>query len=100
MLPQAGGNSVRSSQAPERERSSSVWQTEPTDNGTTPMTPIARIAWFDHCFRLCHPFKRVHRNTMMHRLLIALIFTHLTGCAVRYGPRIPGFQPGYEQERL
>lgn len=38
---------------------------------------------------------------MMLRLLsIAVIITMIIGCSVRYGPRIPGFQPGYEEERL
>lgn len=30
-------------------------------------------------------------------LAVALV---ASGCAVRYGPRIPGIQPGYEDERL
>jgi hypothetical protein len=37
---------------------------------------------------------------MTRLLLTALILILVTGCAVRYGPRIPGFQPGYEEERL
>ena len=31
-------------------------------------------------------------------LVLAAIF--ISSCSVRYGPRIPGFQPGYEEEKL
>lgn len=37
------------------------------------------------------------------RILTALVIVlclYMTGCAVRYGPRIPGFQPGYEDQQL
>lgn len=35
------------------------------------------------------------------RLLISLLLAASLGaCAVRYGPRIPGFQPGYVEQRL
>jgi len=35
------------------------------------------------------------------RLLIVVLFTTTLGaCAVRYGPRIPGIQPGYVEHRL
>lgn len=37
---------------------------------------------------------------MTRLLLTTLILILVTGCAVRYGPRIPGIQPGYEEERL
>ena len=42
---------------------------------------------------------------MLHRLIfrIALIVSlaaFVAGCSVRYGPRIPGFQPGYVDQRL
>lgn len=37
----------------------------------------------------------------MLRLALALLVAFaLSSCAVRYGPRIPGFQPGYVDQRL
>jgi hypothetical protein len=33
-------------------------------------------------------------------LLLTLLLAGVTACAVRYGPRIPGIQPGYVEERL
>jgi hypothetical protein len=37
---------------------------------------------------------------MLRTLVLALVALALTGCAVRYGPRIPGIQPGYVDQRL
>jgi hypothetical protein len=33
-------------------------------------------------------------------ILIVSLAAALVGCSVRYGPRIPGFQPGYVDQRL
>ena len=33
-------------------------------------------------------------------LLLLFIASTLSACAVRYGPRIPGIQPGYVEQRL
>ena len=37
---------------------------------------------------------------MIRALGVILLCLTVLGCSVRYGPRIPGFQPGYEEERL
>jgi hypothetical protein len=39
-------------------------------------------------------------NNLAKALLLACLLAVLTSCAVRYGPRIPGIQPGYVEERL
>lgn len=43
-----------------------------------------------------------HRARRSYRALLSLAATAvlLSGCAVRYGPRVPGLQPGYEEQRL
>lgn len=35
-----------------------------------------------------------------HLVLFLLLTTVLSSCAVRYGPRIPGIQPGYVEQQL
>lgn len=39
-------------------------------------------------------------NKVAKVLLLVFLLGGLTSCAVRYGPRIPGIQPGYVEERL
>ena len=39
-------------------------------------------------------------HTLTRLLLSILLIASLGACAVRYGPRIPGIQPGYTEERL
>lgn len=37
---------------------------------------------------------------MFRTILVVIAAALLAGCAVRYGPRIPGIQPGYVDQRL
>lgn len=37
---------------------------------------------------------------MIRLFLIVVLLVGIVSCSVRYGPRIPGIQPGYEEERL
>ena len=39
-------------------------------------------------------------RTLTRLLMAVLVTTSLSACAVRYGPRIPGIQPGYVEQRL
>jgi hypothetical protein len=39
-------------------------------------------------------------NQMLRAVFAFALSVSLVGCSVRYGPRIPGFQPGYVDQRL
>lgn len=42
----------------------------------------------------------IRGTTVSNALAVVLLASLLAGCSVRYTPRVPGFQPGYVDERL
>ena len=49
---------------------------------------------------MAHMIGRMTIKRSLFISLIVLVAFATSGCAVRYGPRIPGFQPGYTDQQL